>query len=76
MFTVMAHVHDATTNTTVRICRDRKNFKLLEKKQYVLICPAFLSYFGSYASKHLYEPGAQGTINCELFANGDYHLRA
>ena len=76
MFTVMAHVHDATTNTTVRICRDRTNFKLLEKKQYVLICPAFLSYFGSYASKHLYEPGAQGTINCELFANGDYHLRA
>jgi hypothetical protein len=73
-FTVMAHVHDATTNTTVRIVRDRKTFKLLEKKQYVLICPAFLSYFGSYASKHLYEPGAQGTINCELFANGDYHL--
>ncbi len=74
MFTVMAHVHDATTNTTVRICRDRVNFKLVEKKQYVLICPAFLNYFGSYASKQLYEPGAQGTINCELFANGDFHL--
>jgi len=73
-FTVMAHVHDATTNTTVCIVRDRKNFELIEKKQYVLICPAFLNYFGSYAAKANLEPGAQGTINCELFANGDYHL--
>ena len=73
MFTYMAHVHDALTNTTVRICRDRVNFKLLEKKQYVIVCPSFLEYFNSYASKNLYEPGAQGTINAELYANGDFH---
>lgn len=73
MFTVMAHVHDALSNTVIRVCRDRVNFKLLEKKQYIIVCPAFLSYFGSYASKQLYEPGAQGTINCELYASGDYH---
>lgn len=72
-FTVMAHVHDAKMIRPTRIVRDRVNFKLVEKKQYVVICPAFLEYFGSYAAKAVLKPGAWGTIACEIFRNGDYH---
>jgi len=74
MFTCMAHVHDAMSGKNIRICRDRVNFRLEFMKQYVIICPSFYGYFGSYASKAVYEPGAKGTTNCELFANGDYHV--
>jgi hypothetical protein len=73
MFTVMAHVHDSMVNKTQRICRDRVNFKLQIKKQYVVICPSFHGYFGTYASKAGYEPGSLGAVACDLYANGDYH---
>jgi len=73
MFTVSAHVHDAMLNRTTRFCRDRVNFELVEKKQYVIICPSFMGYFDSYASKHGYEPGSYGAITCELYPNGDFH---
>jgi hypothetical protein len=74
MFTWYAHVHDAMETKNIRICRDRVNFRLEFKKQYIIICPSFFGYFGSYASKAVYEPGATGTTNCELYANGDYHV--
>jgi len=72
-FTIMAHVHDAKAIRPTRIVRDRENFKLILKKQYVIICPAFLDYFGSYAARAAMKPGAWGTIACELYASGDYH---
>lgn len=72
-FTISAHVHDAMVNRTSRICRDRVNFKLEEKKQYVIICPSFMGYFESYAAKSGYEPGSVGAITCDLYSNGDYH---
>lgn len=75
-FTIMAHVHDAKTIRPTRIIRDRINFRLIQKKQYVVICPAFLEYFGSYASRMALKPGAWGNITCELYANGDYHATA
>ena len=75
-FTIMAHVHDAKTIRPTRIVRDRVNFKLIEKKQYVVICPAFLDYFGSYAARAVYKPGAWGTVTCEIYRNGDYHASA
>jgi hypothetical protein len=73
MFTVSAHVHDAMVNWTTRICRDRKNVELQLKKQYVIICPSFMSYFKSYASKAGYEPGGNGVITCIIYPNGEYH---
>ena len=76
MFTLYAHVHDAKTTRPTRIVRDREHFKLILKKQYVIICPAFLDYFGSYASRSALKPGAWGTIACELYGNGDYHATA
>lgn len=72
-FEISAHVHDAVVKKKDRIIRDRVNFDLVQRKQYVIICPAFLEYFNTYASKGGWEPGASGTINCELFPNGDYH---
>jgi len=84
MFVVMGHVHDKTTNKTLRICRERKfdadgnliSFDLVERKQYVVICPSFYGYFGSYAAKRPFSPGSRGKIVMTLFANGDYHVPA
>ena len=72
-FTIMAHVHDAKTTRPTRIVRDRVNFKLELRKQFVVICPAFLNYFGSYASRNSLKPGAWGTVACEIYKNGDFH---
>lgn len=73
MFTVMAHVHDAMVNPTVRICRDRVNFKLKFKKQYTIICPSFYKYFKTYASRAAYAPGHLGSVTMDLYRTGDYH---
>lgn len=76
MFTIMAHVHDGDVSRTTRICRDRRNFRLVFKKQYIIICPAFYGYFNSYASKAGYKPGSYGSINMDLYANGDFHANS
>jgi hypothetical protein len=76
MFTIMAHVHDGDVSRNTRICRNRVDFCLELKKQYIIICPSFFGYFGSYASKAGYKPGSYGSINCDLFANGDYHANS
>ena len=73
MFTLYSHVHDGMVNKVQRICRDRVNFRLKIKKQYVVICPSFLKYFGTYAAIHGYAPGSLGAVACEIYANGDYH---
>jgi len=73
MFTLYSHVHDGMVNKVQRICRDRVNFKLKIKKQYVVICPSFLKYFGTYAARSGYAPGSLGAVACEIYAGGDYH---
>jgi len=76
MFTVMAHVHDGDVSRNTRICRNRVDFYLEFRKQYIIVCPSFFGYFGSYASKAGYKPGSYGSINMDLFANGDYHANS
>ena len=76
MFTIMAHVHDGDVSRNTRVCRDRVNFRLALKKQYIIICPSFYGYFGTYASKAAYRPGSFGSISLDLFPNGDYHANA
>ena len=76
MFTVMSHVHDGDVSRNTRICRDRVNFRLDFRKQFVIITPSFFRYFGSYASKHGLSPGSYGAINCDLYRNGDFHTNA
>lgn len=81
MFEIMGHFHDATTNKVTRICRERKfdesgkpvSFRLAEKKQYVIICPSFFGFFGTYAYHSGYTPASSGNVTCELYPNGDYH---
>lgn len=76
MFTIMAHVHDGDVSRNTRICRNRVDFYLEFKKQYIIVCPSFFGYFGSYASKAGYKPGSYGSINMDLFANGDFHANS
>ncbi len=81
MFVICGHFHDPTTNKVIRICREREfnkageiiDFKLLEKKQYVVVCPSFFGYFGTYAEHAGYFPTSKGSVVCELYPNGDYH---
>ncbi len=73
MFNIMAHVHDPMIDEEPRICRERvfdKNgklisFRLVEKKQYTIICPAFLEFFGTYAARACYSPPNYGIWTCE-----------
>lgn len=76
MFTIMSHVHDSISTRNTRVCRDREHFRLVFRKQYVIITPSFYGYFGSYGSKAGYEPGSYGSVNADLFRNGDYHANA
>lgn len=81
MFNMMAHVHDPMIDEEPRICRERifnkdgklMSFRLVEKKQYTIICPAFLEYFGTYGARKGYPPPNHGITTCELYPNGDYH---
>lgn len=81
MFVITGHFHDATANKETRICRERKfdksgkliSFRLAKKKQYVVVCPAFYGYWGTYAYHGGFDPAVAGNITCELYPNGDYH---
>jgi len=81
MFNIMGHVHDPMLDDTPRICRERKfnekgelvSFRLVHKKQYTIICPSFLEYFGSYGARSGYAPPNYGITTCELYPNGNYH---
>ncbi len=73
MFTIMGHVHDEMVNKIQRICRDRVNFRLQIKKQYIIICPSFYKYFGTYAARKGLPPGSLGAVSCDIYPNGDYH---
>lgn len=81
MFNIMAHVHDPMVDEEPRICRERifgkdgrlVSFRLVGKKQYTIICPAFLEYFGTYGARKGYPPPNYGIMTCEMYPNGDYH---
>lgn len=80
-FVITGHFHDTQINRVTRICRERKfdksgklaSFRLSKKKQYVIVCPSFYSYFGTYAEGAGFSPGSWGNVTCELYPNGDYH---
>lgn len=82
MFVIMGHVHDKKSDTENRICRERifaedgtlKEFRLQQKKQYVVICPSYYGYFGTYAARQGYAPTSFGDVTFELYSNGDYHV--
>lgn len=80
-FVICGHFHDAQINKVTRICRERdfdksgklSSFRLSEKKQYVVVCPSFYDFFGTYAEGAGFSPGSWGNVTCELYPNGDYH---
>lgn len=80
-FVVHGHFHDPGINKIPRICRERKfdksgkliSHRLADKKQYVITCPSFYGYWGTYAHHRGFSPGSWGNVTCELYPNGDYH---
>lgn len=81
-FFIMGHVHDEMTRKVIRKIRLReldesghlKRFWSEERKEYVIICPAYLLYDRTYAEMAGYNPGSRNSIIIQLFANGDYHV--
>ncbi|RMD59877.1 hypothetical protein D6821_00135 [Candidatus Parcubacteria bacterium] len=82
MFNIMGHVHDSILDETPCICRERKfdkdgklvSFRLVHRKQYTVICPSFMKFFGSYAARAGYSPPSFGITVCEIYPNGDYNI--
>lgn len=83
MFTVMGHVHDLTSGKNVKRCRefvrDKNgevvNMRIVERVEYVIICPSTYRFFSTYASRAGYSPVAQSTvIACVLKEDGTYYL--
>jgi hypothetical protein len=75
-FILYAHVHDKLPNEVIRIVRDPVNFRLLLKKQYVIVCSAYLGYFGTYAARSGYEPSSRGRLSLNIYSNGKYFVKA
>jgi len=80
MFYVMGHVHEAMGNSVIRQCVLRKydkdgklvGLKLVDREQYVIICSAWLKFFGGYGAQTGYSPPTRGATPCILRANGGY----
>lgn len=80
-FVVCGHFHDPGINKVTRVCRERvfdesgklTSHRLPRKKQYVITCPSFYQYFGTYGQFRGFSPGSSGNVTCELYPNGDYH---
>jgi predicted MPP superfamily phosphohydrolase len=73
-FFIMGHVHDRVNKEVRKIVRNYDTFNLDFKKQYIVICSAFLDYFGTYGAKKGYAPSSLGISTLKIFRNGDYHL--
>lgn len=73
-FVIMGHVHDKMTNEVTRICRDTANFRLTEKRQYVIVAGSYLRYFNTYGSRKGYAPPTKGRIALKLYNSGDYRI--
>lgn len=82
MFIVMGHIHDKGVNKIMQICRERsfneegelEGVDLVGKKQYIVTCPGFLKYHGSYAARMVFVPTSMKKVSLTIYANGDYHV--
>jgi len=73
-FVLYAHVHDKISNEIIRIVRDPVNFRLLLKKQYVVVLSAYLKHFGTYGARKGYSPTSRGRTMLKMFSNGKYYV--
>ncbi len=80
-FFIMGHVHDELVNKAVRSVRRRvydadgnPEFWVEHLKEYLVICPSYLMYTGTYAEQAGYSPGSRSSLVIQLFPNGDYHV--
>jgi len=73
-FILMSHVHDQLTNSVNCIVRNFQKFALELKLQHVVVCPSFMDYFNTYASRQGMEPGAKGAVALGLYPDGDYKV--
>lgn len=71
-FIVSGHVHDPLVNPEIVIVEDPIGNCIVYKKQWVVVCPAFLGYANSYAQRAGYGPPGSGAVALHLLENGKY----
>jgi len=71
-FVVSFHVHDPIDNAVSCIVEDKANLRVALKKQYVVIGPAMLGFWGTYAHKAGYEPPGMGGVGMHIYPDGGY----
>lgn len=82
MFVIMGHVHVPMANPITRRCVVReyskggklKKLRIIDREQYLIICSAWLKFWGSYAHKAGYDPPPHGNPFAHLSANGTYEI--
>lgn len=72
MFTIMGHAEDGMVKDVIKERLDPISFKIIEQKEYYVICPSFKKFFGSDIAKKGYGPLSKGAISCRLYYNGKY----
>ncbi|OGZ29784.1 MAG: hypothetical protein A2931_00615 [Candidatus Niyogibacteria bacterium RIFCSPLOWO2_01_FULL_45_48] len=82
MFYIMGHVHEPMGNPVTRRCVLREydskggltGLRVVDRDQYVIICAAWLKFWGGYGAKMGFSPQSQGGTPCLLYKNGDYGI--
>lgn len=82
MFFIMGHVHEPMGNPVTRRCILREynekgqltSLRVVDREQYVVICAAWLKFWGGYGAKMGFSPQSQGGTPCLLYKNGDYGI--
>jgi len=70
---LQGHTHDKFAKSKLEFIRDRKTLEIQRRKYYLVNTGSFMNYWDSYAEGKLYGPVPIGTVNVELYKNGDYH---
>jgi hypothetical protein len=69
------HLHNALVDPVQRIVFDQKTGEAVERSVLVMISPAYLKYFGSYAATARMPLGTRGLISAELQPDGSIHSK-
>lgn len=74
------HLHNPLVDPLYQTDRDQRTGEMFDRNGFVIISPSYLKYFGTYAAKKRYTPGARGLgaivlqedgrIDASMHANG------
>lgn len=75
-FVVVSHMTDSMFKKVLRFKRNQVEVNIDSAKQFLVIAPALIKYFGGKLAKKGIGPASRDQINAALYKNGDYHVYA